>query len=776
MNFKSNFKKFNFLIINFLFIIFLYFYSFDFLFSNLNNFLSQFKLLWFYQICENSINLYSNTSDVVSYRFTNNLQCVGQVLNNYEDGTFHVGVSSESLLINIKSFFLFLDIVLFIFIFYPKQLKKLAHAQNTRNKIVTSKITKYVTKVNKIYILWSFLFFNFIYINFLRLIFSELEFFNYSKLNYLTQVSLQVFLMILFLIVFYLISKLRDKNIIKFLALFLFIAYPINKMFLVSDYLVLLSSLIFSFLLIKIGRSEITKNILFTFLFLLTIFNSFTAFNLLNQNILSNQSNLPDMSNLNQVTNSAEGPILILWFDEFPSYTIFSEELNIRSEYKNLSSLSNQSYIFPFNQALASSSYESLNLTFSEFKFDENIINKYDIKFIEPISNICPYKDCNYSKRLTKLEYLKDLIAILLNILDYNFLNNFIPNIDDRFGDFWIEKKQVVEDYWEVDFKTLNNLTMNISKNDFIFAHIFLPHTPWKYFSNGETYSMQPDNSRSFFLNDEYKWKKQYENKSFIIDESSRQINQILYLDSLIGEIISNLKKQKLYEEATIIIASDHGINVSKNGAYRSLNDTNYTDILNTPLIIKTPNQNINHKMLNVVGNQLIADFLKVLLENQSNEEQFQFLANYNKTPNIKILSWDNLMPNSNKYQINDGYVALNKDIFINNVKKNTELTSEVFHHIENNYGWSAEPQIALSNLNEINFNRNNINLDSSNKYFYVNSAINSTAKQVLIENNQRFKIVDTYIDNNQTRITFVLDSLVSSDVLLNMKIYEIEK
>ena len=78
-----------------------------------------------------------------------------------------------------------------------------------------------------------------------------------------------------------------------------------------------------------------------------------------------------------------------------------------------------------------------------------------------------------------------------------------------------------------------------------------------------------------------------------------------------------------------------------------------------------------------------------MLLENQSNEEQFQFLANYNKTPNIKILSWDNLMPNSNKYQINDGYVALNKDIFINNVKKNTELTSEVFLH-ENNYGWSA--------------------------------------------------------------------------------------
>ena len=66
----------------------------------------------------------------------------------------------------------------------------------------------------------------------------------------------------------------------------------------------------------------------------------------LNENI-GNQNSLPNMSNFNQTTSNAEGPILILWFDEFPSYTIFSEELDIRSEYKNLSSLAKQSYIFP---------------------------------------------------------------------------------------------------------------------------------------------------------------------------------------------------------------------------------------------------------------------------------------------------------------------------------------------------------------------------------------------------------------------------------------------
>jgi hypothetical protein len=632
----------------------------------------------------------------------------------------------------------------------------------------------FLTRLTSISLLWSLLFFNFVYVGFLRLIFSELEFFNYSKLRIITQLSLQVFLISMFFIIFYLLSKLNDKNIIKILILFLFISFPLSNMFFDNSYLIYLFSLFFLFLILRIENNANVKNLLFTFLLFLTIFNSFSILNLFNQNILSFQNNLPAMSSPEQIPSNVEGPILILIFDEFPSYTIFSENLDIRSEYENLNSLTKQSYIFPFNQALASSTKESLSLTFSEFEFDESLVENYNLKFIEPITNICPYENCNYSKRLTKYEYLKDLVAVLLNVLDYNFINDYIPNIDDRFGDFWINNKQFAEDYWEVDFRILTNLTMNVSKNDFIFAHITIPHTPWKYFSNGETYSMQPDNGRSFFLNDEYEWKKQFENKTFIIDESSRHINQVLYVDSLIGEIIGNLKKQKMYDTATIIIASDHGINVSKRGAYRSLNDINYTDIINTPLIIKTPDQNMNYKILNVVGNQLIADFLNVILDKKSTEEQLQFLTNYKKTPAIKLLGWDNLSPNSDKYQINEGYITLDEDIFINNVKKNIQLTSEVFRHINNNYGWSDELIIESSNLNEINFNFDSVNLNSYNKYFYLNFAIETSTKQVLIENNNRYKIVDTYIDNEKTQITFVLDQLVSSDNIKNIKLYEI--
>ncbi len=774
MNLKINQNRFIFLILNVLFFIFLYFYSFDFLFSKLNYFFSRFEFLWFYQVCENSINLFSN-NDSISYRFTNNLQCVGQVLNDYDDGILYVGVLSESLLNILKISFLFIDLVLFIFIFYLNQLK-----------IVNSKIIIYVEKVNKVFIIWSLLFFNFVYVKFLLLIFSEVEFFNYSKINYFSQVSLQVFLMTLFFIVFYLISKLNNKNIIKFLTLFLFLAYPISNMLLNSYYFIFFFSLIMSYLFIKIGGIENTKKIIFTFLILLTFFNSATAYSQFNENI-GNQNSLPNIPNFNQTTSNAEGPILILWFDEFPSYTIFSEELDIRSEYKNLSSLAKQSYIFPFNQSLASSSYESLDLTFSDFELNENVIKNYDIKFIEPISSICPYKSCNYSKKLSNLEYLQDLFAILLNVLDYNFLSNFTPNIDDRFGDFWAEDEKVYEDYWEVDFKTLNSLTTNISKYDFIFAHIFLPHTPWKYFSSGETYSMQPDNRRSFFLEENfivfednmyttrYEWLKSFENNNFLLDESSRQINQILYLDLLIGEIINNLKNQDLFDSATIIIASDHGINVSKGGSYRSLDDNNYVDILNTPLIIKTPLQNNTQKVLDVVGNDLISDFLKMILYNDSKEEQLKLLTNYSKQPKIKILEWDALLSESDKYQINDGYLTLDKDIFIDKVRKNTKFTTQIFAHIENSYGWSDELEIDLSNLNLLNLNLNDKNLSSSNQYFYLNFSLDTNVKQVIIEIDGQFKYVDTYIYENKTQVTFLLNDLVGPTTLQDIKIYEIK-
>lgn len=799
MNFKLNISisEIIFLLFNFLFIVFLSFYSFDFLLFHMNSLLSRFDIFSFYEICEKSFFLFKDSNQFYSYRFTDNLQCVGQVLNNSSTETFYVGVLSERLSNELKIILVTLDVLIFIMIFFT-YIKNLIFTKIKKNKVISKNnsntakrvksivnLEKYFQNTSRVYILWTLLFINFIYLPFLQVIYSEIAFFHYSKLNFMTQVLLQIVLMIFFIMIFYLVSKLKDKNLVKFLFIFLLICYPISNTYFKNHYLVFLIAGVVSLLLIKLQYKENIKSLLFTFLFLLTVFNSFTTIGLFNHNIFDNRPRYVEAPNIK--SDKAEGPILIMWFDEFPSYTIFNEDLDIRDEFRNLKNLSKESYIFPFNQALASSSYESLNLTFKEFEFNNKLIEDYDVKFIEPISNICPYLNCNYSKRLSNLQYMQDLIAILLNVLNYEFLSGFTPSIDDRFGDFWSENKQVYEDYWEVDFKTLNNLTMNISKDDFIFAHIFLPHTPWKYFSDGETYSIQPNNARSFFLEEKYvvlennmyttryEWIKSFENYNYIIDESSRQINQVLYLDLLIGKIINNLKDQGLYDTATIIIASDHGINVSKEGAYRSLNDKNYVDILNTPLIIKTPLQSNNQKVLNIVGNNLISEYLKMVLNNTSIEQQLELLTKYNKQPNIQILAWDTLSSKSEKYEISDGYITLDQDIFIDQVRQNSKIITQVFDYIDDNYGWSDKLEIDVSSLNEINLNLSDMRLSEINKYFYLNFELDTNDKRLLVVIDNQFKYVDTYIHNNKTQITFLLNEPVSLTSLENIKIYELK-
>ena len=128
------------------------------------------------------------------------------------------------------------------------------------------------------------------------------------------------------------------------------------------------------------------------------------------ENISIGLKNNHSDNNISSNVTNQNNPVLILWLDEFPAYTLLNNQLDIRNEYKNLHLLQEDSYFFPFNHSLSSSSYSSLNLTFEDFNFETNYTNNYNFKFIEPITNLCPFENCNYSKRLTKYEYFFEFV------------------------------------------------------------------------------------------------------------------------------------------------------------------------------------------------------------------------------------------------------------------------------------------------------------------------------------------------------------------------------
>jgi hypothetical protein len=66
---------------------------------------------------------------------------------------------------------------------------------------------------------------------------------------------------------------------------------------------------------------------------------------------------------------------------------------------------------------------------------------------------------------------------------------------------------------------------------------------------------------------------------------------QVGALDTLVGELIAHLKQIGIYDEALIVLTSDHGVAHIQGETRRMISETNLYDIGLVPLIIKAPNQ-----------------------------------------------------------------------------------------------------------------------------------------------------------------------------------------
>ena len=66
------------------------------------------------------------------------------------------------------------------------------------------------------------------------------------------------------------------------------------------------------------------------------------------------------------------------------------------------------------------------------------------------------YRNCNLSKPITKAEHYKDYLAIYLNFYNFIGFEEYIPNVKDSFGLFWIDNQEIDRPVsWENDFEIL---------------------------------------------------------------------------------------------------------------------------------------------------------------------------------------------------------------------------------------------------------------------------------------------------------------------------------
>jgi hypothetical protein len=116
------------------------------------------------------------------------------------------------------------------------------------------------------------------------------------------------------------------------------------------------------------------------------------------------------------------------------------------------------------------------------------------------------------------------------------------------------------------------------------FAHLLLPHAPWRFLPSGRTYAYRGIDG---WLPGE-RWGP---DPWLIRQAFQRHVLQLQYTDALLGKLLDRLEQARLFDSALLVVVADHGVSFRRLGSRRSPDARNLADIANVPLFVKYPGQ-----------------------------------------------------------------------------------------------------------------------------------------------------------------------------------------
>ncbi|MGH9228463.1 MAG: sulfatase-like hydrolase/transferase [Acidimicrobiales bacterium] len=119
------------------------------------------------------------------------------------------------------------------------------------------------------------------------------------------------------------------------------------------------------------------------------------------------------------------------------------------------------------------------------------------------------------------------------------------------------------------------------------YLHVLLPHVPYRYLPSGARYpGPDPDLGRDG---------DQWTSEPWPVDLGrQRHLLQVGYVDSLLGDVLDTLRERGVYDDAMIVVTSDHGISFRPREPIRGLEgqalaDDVLADLAWVPLLVKRP-------------------------------------------------------------------------------------------------------------------------------------------------------------------------------------------
>lgn len=118
------------------------------------------------------------------------------------------------------------------------------------------------------------------------------------------------------------------------------------------------------------------------------------------------------------------------------------------------------------------------------------------------------------------------------------------------------------------------------------YIHHMNPHHPWQFFPSNTAYSTKS------YVPGLPSWDRQWPTDRGAADAArQRYLLQTLGVDATLGEIVAHMREVGLFDDAMLVLVSDHGNNFTPNVQLRQATSKTYRDVIYVPLIIKYPQQ-----------------------------------------------------------------------------------------------------------------------------------------------------------------------------------------
>jgi len=221
---------------------------------------------------------------------------------------------------------------------------------------------------------------------------------------------------------------------------------------------------------------------------------------------------------------------------------------------------------------------------------------RYRLEVMESITQFCPESLCDEGReplvvRLASMTL--DSSVVYGSLALPRDLRRLLPPLTENWRDFiaannwrrrWVAESR--RDRRALPEEFVEAISGDDPQPTLYFVHALLPHEPYVYLPSGKQLGIDTrmpgiDNRTGTWTTDEWLPTLGYR----------RHLLQVGYVDSLLGRLMSRLKEAGLYDDALIVVTSDHGVSFRAGEPFKGVDNDTLPDVVPVPLFIKAPGQ-----------------------------------------------------------------------------------------------------------------------------------------------------------------------------------------